>query len=141
MVEIADAGKSVYRVERYAIEPLPKDAVVDGNINNIEAVGRCGQARPQAPRYPHQELALALPAAAVITKKIIVPGRQREEELEVQVEGEANQYIPFALDEVNLDFQVLGPAPTGPDEVGSPDRRLAQGEDRGPRRRRRSRRA
>ena len=39
MVEIADAGKGVYRVERYAIEPLPKDSVVDGNIANLEAVG------------------------------------------------------------------------------------------------------
>ena len=38
MLEIVDAGKGAYRVERYVIEPLPKDAVVDGNINNLEAV-------------------------------------------------------------------------------------------------------
>ena len=62
-------------------------------------------------------MAIALPAAAVITKKIIVPAGQREEDLEMQVESEANQYIPFALDEVNLDFQVVGPAPSSPDEV------------------------
>ena len=53
----------------------------------------------------------------VITKKIIVPAGQKEEELELTVEAEANQYIPFALDEVNLDFQMLGPAPNNPDEV------------------------
>jgi type IV pilus assembly protein PilM len=53
----------------------------------------------------------------VITKKIIVPAGQTEEELELQVETEANQYIPFALDEVNLDFQTLGPAPNSQDEV------------------------
>jgi len=53
----------------------------------------------------------------VITKKVILPGNQREEDMEVQVQGEANQYIPFSLDEVNLDFQVLGPAPSGEDEV------------------------
>ena len=53
----------------------------------------------------------------VITKKIIVPSGQKEEELELTVEAEANQYIPFALDEVNLDFQILGPAPNNPDEV------------------------
>jgi type IV pilus assembly protein PilM len=53
----------------------------------------------------------------VITKKIIVPAGQREEELELTVEAEANQYIPFALDEVNLDFQTLGPAPNSPDDV------------------------
>ena len=52
----------------------------------------------------------------VITKKIIVPAGQKEEDLELLVEAEANQYIPFALDEVNLDFQTLGPAPNNPDE-------------------------
>jgi type IV pilus assembly protein PilM len=52
----------------------------------------------------------------VITKKIIVAAGLREEELEAQVETEANQYIPFALEEVNLDFQVVGPAPGSPDE-------------------------
>jgi type IV pilus assembly protein PilM len=62
-----------------------------------------------------KNLALALPSAAVITKKIIVPGGQQEAELELQVQTEANQYIPFALDEVNLDFQVLGPAPNSPE--------------------------
>src|SRR5438046_9821476 len=60
---------------------------------------------------------MALPTAMVITKKIIVPAGQTEEELELQVETEANQYIPFALDEVNLDFQTLGPAPNNADEV------------------------
>lgn len=62
-------------------------------------------------------MALALPASAVITKKIIVPAGLREEDLEVQVETEANQYIPFSIDDVNLDYQVLGPAPAVPDEV------------------------
>ena len=38
MVEIVDAGKGAYRVERYAIESLPRDAIVDGNISNLEAV-------------------------------------------------------------------------------------------------------
>src|SRR5207237_7050514 len=64
-----------------------------------------------------RNVALALPSAAVITKKVILPGNQRDEDMEVQVQGEANQYIPFSLDEVNLDFQVLGPAPSGDDEV------------------------
>ena len=57
----------------------------------------------------NRNVALALPAAMVITKKIIVPAGQKEEELELTVEAEANQYIPFALDEVNLDFQIAGP--------------------------------
>jgi type IV pilus assembly protein PilM len=61
--------------------------------------------------------ALALPAAAVITKKILLPAGMREEDLEYQVESEANQYIPFALEEVNLDFQVIGPAPGNAEEM------------------------
>jgi type IV pilus assembly protein PilM len=59
---------------------------------------------------------MAVPSGAVISKKIIVPAALREEELEVQVESEANQYIPFALEEVNLDFQSLGISPTNPEE-------------------------
>ena len=61
-----------------------------------------------------KHVAMAVPSGAVISKKIIVPAALREEELEVQVESEANQYIPFALEEVNLDFQILGPSPTNP---------------------------
>ncbi|MEO7727206.1 MAG: pilus assembly protein PilM [Burkholderiales bacterium] len=117
LVEIADAGKNVYRVERYSIEPLPRDAVVDGNINNLEAVSDCLKRGWKRMGTNIKGLALALPSAAVITKKIIVPAGQLENELELQVETEANQYIPFALDEVNLDFQVVGPAPNSPDDV------------------------
>lgn len=112
-----EKAKSGYCVERYTIEPLPRDTVVDGKIVNIEAIteaiekawGRLGTTT----RY----VAMALPGAAVITKKIILPANLREQEMEVQVESEANQYIPFALEEVNLDFQVLGPAPSSPEEV------------------------
>jgi len=64
-----------------------------------------------------KNVALARPSSAEITKKIIVPAGLREQEMETQVETEANQYIPFSLDEVNLDFQVIGPAPNLPDEV------------------------
>jgi type IV pilus assembly protein PilM len=117
LVEIADAGKNVYRVERYSIEPLPRDAVVDGNINNLEAVSDCLKRGWKRMGTNIKGLALALPSAAVITKKIVVPAGQMGNELELQVETEANQYIPFALDEVNLDFQVIGPAPNSPDDV------------------------
>lgn len=64
-----------------------------------------------------RNVSLALPAAAVISKRIMLPAGLREDDLEYQVESEANQYIPFALDEVNLDFQVIGPSPNNPDEI------------------------
>jgi len=117
MVEIAQGGKGIYRVERYAIEPLPKDSVVESNINNLDAVSDALRRCHKRLGSGVKNLALALPNAAVISKKILVPAGQREEDLELQVETEANQYIPFALDEVNLDFQVLGPAPNSPEDV------------------------
>ena len=117
MVEIEQAGKNLLRVERYAIESLPKDAVTDGNIMNLEAVAETMRRAWKRMGTRVKCVSLALPAAAVITKKIIVPAGLREDELEAQVETEANQYIPFALDEVNLDFQVLGPSPSGPEDV------------------------
>jgi type IV pilus assembly protein PilM len=117
LVELSNDGKSGVCLERYHIEPLPKDAVSEGNVNNLDAVAealRTGWKR-MGTRVKH--LALALPTAAVITKKIVVPAGQREDELELQVETEANQYIPFALEEVNLDFQVLGHTPNNQDEL------------------------
>ena len=116
MLEIVDAGKGSYRVERYAIEPLARDAVVDGNINNLEAVADSVKRAHKRLGTRTKHVAMAVPTGAVITKKIIVPAALREDELEVQVESEANQYIPFALEEVNLDFQILGPSPSNADE-------------------------
>ena len=117
LVELSDAGKGAYRLERYAIEPLPKDVVTDGNIANLDQVSEALRRAHKRLGTRNRNIAMSLPTAMVITKKIIVPSGQTEEELELQVETEANQYIPFALDEVNLDFQILGPAPNNPEEV------------------------
>ena len=117
LVELAETSKGLYRLERYAIEPLPKDTVTDGNIANLDQVSDALKRAWKRMGSRNRLVAMALPAAMVITKKIIVPAGQREEELELAVEAEANEYIPFALDEVNLDFQVLGVAPNNPDEV------------------------
>jgi len=116
MLEIVEAGRGAYRVERYVIEPLPRDATVDGNISNLESVVEAVKRGYKRLGTRSKHVAMAVPTGAVITKKIIVPASLRENELEVQVESEANQYIPFALEEVNLDFQVVGPSPTSPEE-------------------------
>lgn len=117
LVELAEAGANQYRLERYAIEPLPRDAVTDGNIASLEAVAESIRRAWKRLGSSTKQVSLALPAAAVITKKITLPAGLRELEMEIQVESEANQYIPFAIEEVNLDYQVLGPAGTGADEV------------------------
>ena len=117
IVELSDAGKGVMRLERYAIEPLPRGAVVDGNVDKIEVVADAVKRAWRRAGCKVKNVAMALPASAVITKRIALPANLREEELEMQVESEANQYIPFALDEVSLDFQILGPIPNAPDDV------------------------
>jgi type IV pilus assembly protein PilM len=117
MVELADAGRGLYRVERYVIEPLPKDTVTDGNIANIETAGEVMKRAHKQMGTRIKNVALALPSAAVITKKVLLAANQREDDMEYQVQSEANQYIPFSLDEVNLDFQVIGPAPNSDEEV------------------------
>src|SRR5882762_11643381 len=116
MLEIVDAGKGGFRVERYAIEALPRDAIVDGNINNLEAVTESVKRAHKRLGTRTKHVAMAVPTGAVITKKIVVAAGLREDELEIQVESEANQYIPFALEEVNLDFQSLGPTANNHEE-------------------------
>ncbi len=119
LVELVEANKDkgTYKLARYAIESLPKGAVMDGNIENMEAVSEAIRRVWKKSGSRIRNVAMSLPSAAVITKRIFLPEGLTEEALEVQVETEANQYIPFALDEVSLDFQVLGPASNSPGDV------------------------
>lgn len=110
MVELTEAGKNEVRLVRCAMEPLPKGAVVDGNIENIDQVAEAVRKVWKKSGTASKFVALGLPSASVITKQITLPGGLQEDELEIQVESEASQYIPFALDEVSLDFDVMGPS-------------------------------
>lgn len=92
------------------MEALPPNSVVEKNIADIEAVGdtikrACKRAETKA-RFA----AVAVSGSAVITKVIAMPAALSEEEMESQIEVEADQYIPYPLEEVSLDFQVLGPS-------------------------------
>ncbi|MGI4936235.1 MAG: pilus assembly protein PilM [Janthinobacterium lividum] len=117
LVELSDAGKDGLRLERYASEPLPRGAVVDGNIENIEQVSDAVRRVWKKSGSRAKLVALGMPPASVITKKIILPAGLSDDELEMQVENEANQYIPFALDEVSLDFDVIGGVLNSPEDV------------------------
>ena len=117
MVELVAGQKSPMRLERYAIEPIERGAINDGNVERPELVGEALTRAIRRLNSKTREVALALPSAAVITKRITLPAGLTEEDYELQVESEASQYIPFAIDEVNLDFQVLGPAPGIDEEV------------------------
>ena len=117
MVELSAAGKGAYRLEGYAIAAVPKDAITDGNVVGLEQVSDAVKLAWKLLGSREKRAALALPSAAVITTKVLMAADMRELDMEVQVEGEANQYIPFPLEEVNIDFQIIGPAPNNVDEV------------------------
>ncbi|ELX12185.1 type IV pilus assembly protein PilM [Janthinobacterium sp. HH01] len=117
LVELAQSGKGDYRLERYAAEPLPRGSVVDGNIENMDQVVEAVRRVWKKSGTRAKLVALGMPPASVITKKIILPAGMSEDQLEVQVESEASQYIPFALDEVSLDFDVIGPAANSPEDI------------------------
>lgn len=117
MVELSSPSKGVYRLEGYSVAAIAKDAVVEGNISGLEQVSESIRLAWKLLNTRERRAALALPSSAVITKKVFMQAGLREDEMESQVEGEANQYIPFSLDEVNIDFQVIGPAVNNADEV------------------------
>ncbi len=117
LVELGRGVRAPMRLERYAIEPIERGAIVDGAIEKPEVVSEALRKAIKKANIKIKDVALALPTAAVITKKIMLPADLREEDYEVQVESEASQYIPFPIDEVNLDFQILGVNENSPDEV------------------------
>ncbi|HOY71264.1 MAG TPA: pilus assembly protein PilM [Methylotenera sp.] len=117
MVELGSNGRGGYKLESYSMASLPKEAIVDGNIGDLEKMVDAMKLAWKLLGSREKRAALALPASSVISKKVLMSADLREEDMEVQVEAEANQYIPFSLDEVNIDFQVIGPAPNNPEEV------------------------
>lgn len=109
------AGKLV--LERCAIEALERGWIVDGNIEKFDEVAQVVGRLVKNSGTKAKNVAMALPPSAVITKKIMLPAGLSDLELEQQVETEANQYIPFPLEEVSLDFCVIGPNANSPEDV------------------------
>lgn len=92
------------------MEPLPQNAVVENAITDVEQVGRAVDRVVKRSGTKSRTAAVAVSSSHVITKRITMPASMREEELEQQIEMEADHYIPYPLEEVNLDFEVIGPA-------------------------------
>jgi type IV pilus assembly protein PilM len=114
LLQLSQAGGR-YRVEHYAVEPLPPNAVVEKNIVEVEAVGEAIK-RAFARSGARTKFASASVAgSAVITKIIPMQADLSEDDLEGQIMAEAQQYIPFPLEEVSLDFEVLGPVKDNPE--------------------------
>jgi type IV pilus assembly protein PilM len=117
LVELSAGAKTGLRLERYAIEPIERGAVVDGNIENPEQVADALTRAVKRSGTRAKSAALALPSSAVISKRIMLAAGLIEEDYDLQVESEASQYIPFAIDEVNLDYQILGLAAQSTEDV------------------------
>ncbi len=116
LLELSRKGGQI-TVESYSVEPLPPGAVAEHNINDVEAVGEAIMRAIKRAKTKTKDAAVAVPGSAVITKTIVAPGAPNDDEMESQIELEAPKYIPFPLDEVNLDFEVLGPSATDPEMV------------------------
>ena len=116
LLELSQSGGR-YRVESYAVEPLPQNAVSERNITDIDAVGNSVKKAVQRSGSKAKQAAVAVAGSAVITKVITMASSLSEDDMEVQIQLEADQYIPFPLEEVYLDFQILGPSEKNSDSV------------------------
>ncbi|MBK8357975.1 MAG: pilus assembly protein PilM [Comamonadaceae bacterium] len=117
LVELGRSSSGQWILERCAMEPLERGWITDGNIEKFDEVAEAVRRVVKKSGTRTRNVAMALPPSAVITKRIVLPGGLSEQELEVQVESEANQYIPFSLDEVSLDFCVIGPSASSTGDV------------------------
>lgn len=125
-VDISATSVKVVQLERqqrmfqlvaYAIEMLPPGLVVDKNIVDVEAVGNLVEKARLRAGASSTTAATAVSGSAVITKIIDMPEGLNDIEREAQIRLDADQYIPYTLSEVNLDFEVLGPSPIDPNQV------------------------
>jgi type IV pilus assembly protein PilM len=114
LIELSMSGGH-HRVESYAAEPTPHNAINEKAIVDAEAVGEAIRRAVKRSGAKSREAAIAISGDAAITKVIQMPKTLGENELEGQVEMQADQYIPFPMEEVSYDFQRIGPSEKDPD--------------------------
>ncbi len=98
------------------MEPLPQNSMVENAITDVEQVGRSVDRVVKRSGTKTRGVAVAVSASHVITKTIVMPTGLKDQELEQQIEMEADHYIPYPLEEVNLDFEILGPSESNANE-------------------------
>lgn len=104
-----------YKVESYSVAPLPQDAVVDKTIANVEVIAEAIKKAVKQSNTKLKNACVAVAGSSVMTKIIPMPATYSDEDMEQQILVEADQYVPFSLDEVNLDFEVQGVNEHNPD--------------------------
>ncbi len=116
LLELSRSGAR-YRIESYAVASLPQDAVVEKNINNVADVGSTLLSVVTQSRTKTRHVVAAVAGSSVITKVIAMPAGLSDGDIETQISVEADQYIPYPLDEVSIDFEVQGAVPGREDQV------------------------
>lgn len=116
LLELSRSG-SRYKVEAYAVEPLPANAVVEKNIAELEGVGQALSRVLAKAKTSVRSVSVAVAGSAVITKTVEMEAGLTDDELENQLKLEADQYIPYPLEEVAIDFEVQGISPRNPERV------------------------
>jgi type IV pilus assembly protein PilM len=114
LIELVQSGQA-YRVESYAAEPTPPNAINEKAIVDAEAVGEAIRRAVKRSGTKIRDVAFAISGDAVITKVIQMPSNLADGDLEGQVELQADQYIPFPMEEVSFDFEVIGESERDPD--------------------------
>lgn len=109
LLELSQHGDG-YRVENYAVKALPANSVVEKNINDVDAVAQVIRSLIVSTKIKTKDVAVAVSGSSVITKLIDMPGNLSDDEMEDQISIEADQYIPYPLEEVALDFDTVGPS-------------------------------
>lgn len=116
LLELSRQGAR-YRVESYAVAPLPKDAVIDKNITNVNMIADSIKVALKQSGSKLKQATVAVAGSAVMTKIITMDASLTDDEMEEQIMIEADQYVPYSLDEVNFDFEVLRRNESNPDMV------------------------
>jgi type IV pilus assembly protein PilM len=116
LLELSKSGNQ-YRVESYAVASLPPNSVVEKNITEIEGVAEALRSASLQAKCKVKQAAVAVAGSAVITKLVDMPSGLNDDAMETQLTLEADQYIPYPLDEVAIDFEVQGPSEANPEQV------------------------
>ncbi|MEM7279312.1 MAG: pilus assembly protein PilM [Pseudomonadota bacterium] len=114
LIELSQSGKN-FRVESYAAEATPANAVNEKNIVDAQAVGDAIRRAVKRSGAKTRDVAIAISGDAAITKVIQMPATLGERDMEGQVEIQADQYIPFPMEEVSFDYEIQGPNAADPD--------------------------
>jgi len=109
-VELTKSKKG-YQITHLAFETLAPDVVVDGSIIDSPSVASVIKRTLTSTKFKPKSVAAGVSGHSVIVKRVVLPATTAEE-VAASVEFDAEQYIPFEVSEVNLDYQVVGPPAT-----------------------------